>query len=157
MDYRSMFDKQHIGAWDLADKDGKPRDVTLTIEKVHAGTVGHGAKASKKPVIAFKGTKKTLACNVTNATAIAGMYGNNTTKWIGKRVTLYPTTTTFGRETVDCVRVRTRQPGANIQAEELGEGRPVDPEMREKQNRARDESDHDPSLGEVPPDQEPPL
>lgn len=156
MDYRAMFDKQHLGAWDLADREtGKPRDVTLTIEKVHAGTVGHGQKASKKPVISFRGTKKTLACNVTNAAAIAGMYGNNTTKWIGQKITLYPTTTTFGRETVDCVRVRTRAPAKNAASEELGEGNPVDPEMREKQNRARD--DFDPESGEVPADQEPPA
>lgn len=106
-DYRTFFDKEHLGAWDLAG-----RDIVVEIAAVKAGTVGHGNKASKKPILAFKGKSKTMTCNITNASVIAQLYGNDTRKWVGKRITIYPTKTTFGRQTVDCIRVREKAPPA---------------------------------------------
>lgn len=128
-DYRTMFDKDFIGAWDL---DGKER--VLTIASVEAGKVGHGNKASKKPIIRFKGAKKAFAVNVTNARAIAGMYGNDTRAWVGKPIAIYPTMADFGGKQVDAVRVRPTPPRGPAQAR-LDE-RPVDPEMRARQNEA---------------------
>lgn len=107
-DYRTMFDKEHLGAWDL-----QGRDVTVTIADVKAGQlVGEGGKKAKKPIIRFEGKEKTFACNVTNAKAIAGMYGNDTTKWVGQRITLFPTVTQFGGEQKECIRVRPSKPSA---------------------------------------------
>lgn len=102
-DVRKMFDKAYIYAYDL-----EGRDVTVTIERVTGGTlVGTGGKSNKKPILFFKGTEKGLALNVTNARVIAGLYGGfESDKWIGKRITLYPTTTTFGSQTVECIRIR---------------------------------------------------
>jgi hypothetical protein len=103
-DFRKLYDKEYLYAFDLG---GKP--ATLTIEKVIRGTlVGEGGKSNKKPVIYFKEgkEKKGLACNITNGRAIASMYGVNIEDWIGKRITIYPTTTTFGPKTVECIRVR---------------------------------------------------
>ena len=101
-DWRGMFDRDHIGAWDL---DG--RDVTVTIESVKATVLtAQGGKSNKKPVIHFKGKEKGFVCNKTNAKAIAAMYGNDTSKWVGQRITIYPTTTSFGNETKECIRVR---------------------------------------------------
>ncbi len=102
-----MFDKQYIGAWDLADGQGRPRDVTVEIEKVVAGElVSEGNKKTRKPILHLVGKEKRFAANVTNSRVIAGMYGNDTRQWVGKLITLYPTTTKFGRDTVDCIRVR---------------------------------------------------
>src|SRR5262245_22649845 len=100
--FRSMLDAEHMGAWDL---DG---DRIVTITKVDPGTVGgqKGRKKEKKAILHFREFPRPMVCNVTNAKAIAGMYGVHVEKWIGKRITLYPTTTTFGSETVDCIRVR---------------------------------------------------
>lgn len=139
MDYRTMFDKQHLGAWDLVDrKTGKPRDFTLTISKVVAGTLQKPgtSKKNRKPLISFEGATKTLACNATNAATIAGMYGNDTRAWVGKRITLYPTTTKFGGDVVDCIRIRPVVPGSGVKTDEELEGREPDPEMRERQNAA---------------------
>lgn len=106
-DYRSMFDRDYIGAWDL------PRDAVVTISKVEAATlVAQGNKKAKKPVLYFEGKEKGLACNKTNAKTIAAMYGNDTAKWIGKRITIYATKTMFGSEQVDCIRVRPSIPRA---------------------------------------------
>jgi hypothetical protein len=108
-DVRTMYDKEYLYAYDL-----KGRDVTLTIERVTQGKLtGTGGKSSKKPVVYFReGTeKKGLALNITNARTIAGMYGGfEVEKWIGKRITLFPTTTTFGSNTVECIRIRPNIP-----------------------------------------------
>lgn len=130
-DYRSMFDREYLGVWDL-----QGRDVTVTIAKVAGVTlVAQGNRKSKKPVVWFERTEKALALNKTNAKTIAAMYGNDTETWVGKRITLYPTTTTFGSETVEAIRVRPRIPEPKAKPEGI-ESQPVDPEVRAKQNAA---------------------
>lgn len=91
----------------LAAVEFKGRDVTLTIKAVNMEDlvmVGGGKK--RKPVLSFNGTKKKLVLNVTNASAIASMYGAEAKAWVGKKVTFYPTKAKFGRNTVDAIRVR---------------------------------------------------
>lgn len=143
MDYRGMFDRDFIGAWDL-----QGRDVTVTISKVVAATLtAQGGRKSKKPVVFMDGTEKGFALNKTNAKCIASMYGNNTDNWIGKRVTLYPTQVGFGNETVDAIRVRPTVPkgkGQGIKSQ------PVDPAMRARQDHAAGRLN-----GEPPPLAEP--
>ena len=108
-DYRTMYDKEFVYAYDL---DGK--DVTLTIERVAVGElVGTSGKKAKKPVVYFRGTPKGLALCVTNGKTIATLYGNKTEEWIGKRITIYPTKTTFGGAEVECIRVRPVVPKGN--------------------------------------------
>lgn len=111
MDVRTLYDKEFLYAYDLQGKD-----VTVTIAKVTGGTlVGTSGKKNKKPVLHFQGKEKGLACNITNARTIASLYGSfKSEDWIGKRITLYPTTTTFGAQTgLECIRVRPKKPGAN--------------------------------------------
>ena len=104
-DYRAMFDRDYIGAWDL------PGDVVVTISAVEAGSIkGDKGRTSRKPIIRFKGKEKALLGNKTNCKIIARLYGTDTDKWIGKDVTLFPTTTEMGGETVDCIRVRPTAP-----------------------------------------------
>lgn len=107
MHYKKMFDdKEHLYAFDL---DG--RDVTVEIEDVRAGEVtGDKGKKSKKPVIKFVGKEKKLAINKTNGKIIASLYGKDTDDWIGQLITIFPTTTEFGGDTVDCIRVRPQRP-----------------------------------------------
>jgi len=105
-DYRSMFDRDYVGAWDLGGKDH-----VVQIARVKAGELtAQGGRKSKKPIIWFEGREKGLVLNKTNAKAIAGLYGNDTEQWIGKRITIYPTTTHMGSEVVDCIRVRPTAP-----------------------------------------------
>ena len=107
-DYRSLYDKDFIGAWDLKEKD-----VTVTITKVIGGSlVGQGGRKSKKPVIYMKGTEKGFAVNSTNGKTIAAMYGTHVEEWIGKRIALYKSTTRNpnGEGEVECIRVRPQIP-----------------------------------------------
>lgn len=114
--WKSMMDRDYLFAFDLQGKD-----CTVTIAKVTGGEIkGTGGKKSKKPLCYFRESKdqRPLGLNATNCKAIAAMYGNDTAGWIGKRITIYPTTTSFGSETVDCIRVR---PGVPTGKEKSGE------------------------------------
>jgi hypothetical protein len=101
MHYKKLFTKDTIGAWDLE------KDATVEIEKVVSEelTFAKGEK-EQKPCVYFVGAKKKLVLNITNAAIIAEQHGEDVDKWPGKKITLYATKTKFGRETVDCVRVR---------------------------------------------------
>lgn len=102
-DYRTLFDEKWIKAWDLGG-----RQITVVIERVKAGVLEDPKrkKTDRKPIVFFRGAKKPLALNKTNAKTIASLYGNDTEKWVGKPITIYPTRTTFGSEEVDCIRVK---------------------------------------------------
>jgi hypothetical protein len=102
-----MYDREFIGTWDLLG-----RDVTVVIAKVEPRKLKSQRGEDKKPIIFFEGKEKAFVCNKTNGKTIAGMYGPDTTKWIGRPITLYPTTTTAGAEVVDCIRVRPAIPAA---------------------------------------------
>ena len=104
--WKSMMDRDFIFAFDL-----NGRDVTVEISRVEAGSLtGQGGRKAKKPVVYFAGKEKGLALNATNCKTIASLYGNYTEKWIGKSITLYPTTTQMGGETMECIRIRPAVP-----------------------------------------------
>ena len=108
MDYRAMFDRDYIGSWDLPE-GGK--DVVVTISKVIAGELtGPGGRKAKKPVLYFEGKEKGMALNKTNGKTIAALYGPKVEEWTGKRIAIYATETSFGGETVPCIRVRPKTP-----------------------------------------------
>lgn len=120
-DYRTMFDSKWVKAWDLG---GKER--TLVIEKVEQGVVEDPRKKTRDrlPVLWFKGAKKPFGCNKTNAATIKAMYGKMTEDWVGKSVTLYPTTCQVGPDPqVDCIRIKPGVP--KHKGEEMPEPPPV--------------------------------
>lgn len=122
--WRSMMDRDFLYAFDL-----QGRDVNVTIEKVTGGKVGHGKKSSRKPLMYFRGSKdnRPLALNATNCKTIAQLYGNDTAEWTGKRITLYPGTTQFAGEEVECIRVRPRVPGQSATDGQLATLAPIEP------------------------------
>ncbi len=108
------FPSDYIGAADL-----KGKDVTLTIGPMDFQELMLvGGKKQRKivlefadpPATYFSKQPKKLVLNKTNGKTIAAIYGGEIRAWTGKRITLYPTKTKCGRETVDCVRVRERAP-----------------------------------------------
>lgn len=109
-DYRSYFDADFLYAFHL-----QGRDVTVEIEKVTGGKLkDKEGKESRKPFVYFKGKQKPLALNKTNGAAIAAMYGKETNGWVGKLVTLYPTTTNAFGAVHDCVRIRPAKPKGGV-------------------------------------------
>ncbi len=109
-DYRTMFDSEYLGAWDLVDEDGRPVDIHVTIARVEPKKVKGPRGESLKPVISFQGVAKALLANKTNSKTIATMYGTKTEAWSGKRVTLYATRTNSPDGEVECIRIRPTAP-----------------------------------------------
>lgn len=133
-DIMSFFDSRFLQSFDLADRDGKPKEYTLAIEKVTGGELTTvGGQVSRKPVLHLKGAKKALALNKTNARTVADLYGRDVSRWVGRLVTLYPTTTKFGRDNaVPCIRIRPKIP-------QLGQGQQVpdrEPDKAELERKA---------------------
>ena len=135
--WRSLIERDSIGAWDLVGKDGKPRDFTLEITGVRGVKVKskENPKGKGKPVLSFKGADKYLIAGAVNCQTIAGLYGDDVDAWVGRSITLYATTTDVGpKHGVPCVRVRPVKPAGKADAELPSQ--PVDPEMRSKQDSA---------------------
>lgn len=66
---------------------------------------------SEKIVLNFNGAKKGLILNVTNAHRIVANLGTDEMdEWIGKGITIYPTTTEFNGKQVPCIRVKEELP-----------------------------------------------
>jgi len=106
-DWRQGFDRNYIAACDLDS-----RDVTVTIKDVRACKLRSAQGEDKRPVASLQESDRCFVLNKTNCETISGLYGDKIKGWIGKRITLYPTTTQVARKTVDCIRVRNRVPPA---------------------------------------------
>jgi hypothetical protein len=74
-------------------------------------------QTKRKAVVSFRNGPKPLVLNRTNEGMIARLHGTDAKLWAGKMIAIYRTTTKFGRETVDCIRVAETvpQPRANQQ------------------------------------------
>lgn len=118
-DFRTMYDRNYLYAFDL-----QGRDVTVTVKEVRAAKVKDTeGKEQKKPIVFFKESHddRGLVLCKTNGKTIAALYGNLTETWIGKRITLFPTTTAAFGQTVECIRVRPKEPQKGKAAGEFAE------------------------------------
>ena len=97
------FDSNLFKATDLGKEDR-----VMTITSAEMEEIGRGKDMETKIVLEFKGQKKKLALNKTNAKSIAKLHGDDTDDWVGKKITLYATETEFNGDTVACIRVRTK-------------------------------------------------
>ena len=114
-----MFPGDYLSAVEF-----KGKDVTLTVAAVSKESLqlADGGKKDKM-VIRFERTPKKLVCNKTNADSIAQVYGSEAEKWVGKRVTFYPTRCLAFGDMVECIRVRENEPAARSQQN----GKPDEP------------------------------
>lgn len=124
MHYKLMFPKQYLAAHELQGKD-----VTLTICDLGTESMKSDKGEEEKWCLYFKEMEernrrdkkkinKRLVLNVTNANVIAGLYGNETKEWVGKRITLYATQCQAFGKTADCIRIRDRKPKADAKSNE---------------------------------------
>jgi hypothetical protein len=105
-DYRLMYDSEYLYAYHLGGKA-----VNVTISRVTVcELIGEKGRKAKKPLVHFADKNLPLAINRTNGKAIAALYGTDTAKWIGKAITIYPTTTEMGGKVCDCIRVKPQAP-----------------------------------------------
>lgn len=93
-------------------KDGKYAEFKLTIKAVHPPNTieTKGGKLADKPVMEFKESKKKLGLCKTNVRILCGNFGQemDTTKWVGRTVTVYASCldSVGRRKNVPAVRIR---------------------------------------------------
>ena len=120
MKVSEVYKTDYVAAGDL---DGK--DVTLTVKAIHGPNKlkREDGKLIDKPVAEFAETPKKLVIGKTNARLIRMTHGNEMDGWVGRKITLYPTTTEMAKAaaeqagciilaergkmvTVPCIRIR---------------------------------------------------
>ncbi len=149
-DYRAYFDSSVYRVWHL---NGKER--TYRITKVTRLDSEFRGEMRKQPLLRLEDSKGNavslpLALNKTNAKTVAGLYGNRPASWVGKLITIYPTTTDVGGRTEDCIRIRNEDPSKRARK---GNGKaapalPPSPEPVSNGREPGDDADHD---SEPPP------
>lgn len=107
--WKRLINPDYIGAYMVAE------DTVVKIEKVTRQLVkGEGGKSEECTVAHLAGTKPFIL-NRTNSKMIAKLYGSPYIEdWVGKTITLYPTTTKVAGETVECLRIRPTKPTAKV-------------------------------------------
>jgi hypothetical protein len=84
----------------------KGQKVTVTITEIEGeDLIGENNKAKSEWIVRIKERPLQLVLNKTNAFCLYRMFGGDPHSWLGKRITIFPTTTKFGRNTVDAIRV----------------------------------------------------
>jgi hypothetical protein len=96
VDWDELYPGRFLKAADL-----KGKKVTLKISGVKLEELIGDKGPQVKGLISFDRTEKQLALNKTNGICLKDMFGKKVQEWIGKRVTLFPTT--YNDD--DCIRV----------------------------------------------------
>jgi hypothetical protein len=117
--WKKLINPDYLGAYSLEAGN----DMILTISAVKREMItGTGGKKEECPVCHWKENQKPMILNVTNMKTIAKMYGPYIENWAGKRVQIYASTTKFGGDTVECLRIRKDPPeDVKIACEECGQ------------------------------------
>ena len=117
--YKRLINPDYLGAYSL--DPGK--DMVLTIKTVKREVItGAGGKKEECPVCHWAENEKPMVLNMTNMKTIAKMYGPYIEHWTGKRVQIYASTTKFGGDTVECLRIRKDPPeDVSVACEECGQ------------------------------------
>ena len=102
-----VFPSKYLQAADLG---GKP--INVTIERAPLETLKNKNGEDVKTVLYFRGAKKALPLNRTNWDAVADVTGEDDSEnWPGYQIQLYPTTTPFGADVVNCIRIHAPEQG----------------------------------------------
>jgi len=91
---------------EAADLEGKEK--TFTIKS--SGFEEVGAEKETCGVITFEEFPRGMVVNRTKLKAIRAMHGDETDDWVGKQITLFPSTTPYKGRTVPCMMVKEETP-----------------------------------------------
>lgn len=117
--WKTMVNYDYLGAYSL---DGIAKEVTLTIASVKRQLVkGEGGMTDNCIVATFEEKNvggivvKPMILNKTNCKKIEKIYNTgDVDQWIGKRITVFATTTNVGRDTKPCLRIKEEIPPAPV-------------------------------------------
>jgi DNA-directed RNA polymerase subunit RPC12/RpoP len=118
--WKESLPGDYLGAYAL-----NGQDMVVTVQSAGPEIItGANGKKEECLVIHFRENILNMVCNRTNAKMISKVTGSSYVEdWVGKKITLYPTTTKFGGEVVECIRVRPTAPkqAAPIMCEKCGQ------------------------------------
>lgn len=97
MNVNDVFPSKYLKAADLNN-----REVQVTI----SGVEMEDLNGEQKAIVYFQNKQKGVVLNKTNATNIAGAYGDDTDSWIGQPVVLFSVWTDFQGKSVQAIRIR---------------------------------------------------
>ena len=101
--WKQLLNPDYLGAYSLEPGTDKILTIKSIVREMITGT---GGKKEECPVCHWHEQEKPMILNATNLKTIAKMYGSDYDQWMGKRVQIYATTTKFGSDTVECLRIR---------------------------------------------------
>jgi len=111
MNMNELYPSKYLKAEDI---DG---EVVATIVGLKLETMKNAeGKEDQKPVLYFRGIDKGFVLNKTNGTRIAGMHGDESDNWVGKKITLHQESVTAFGETQWAIRVKPTPPPAKATA-----------------------------------------
>ena len=102
-----MNTDDYYGGKYLKCSDLQGRSVTAKIARVAAEEMGQ--KKDRKLVVYLAGSKgdeKGVVLNKTRLKPIVTAYGKETEDWVGQKITLFPSQTTFQGDIVDCIGIK---------------------------------------------------
>jgi hypothetical protein len=98
----------------LAASDLNGADMTVTLGNVEM--VEFQDEPAPRPVLMFAGDVKPMRLNQVNAATIVGLtHTKEMNEWVGRQITLFPTTCLFRGEIKACIRVRANPPNGQPQ------------------------------------------
>jgi len=121
-----VYPSKYLAADSDVPEEGQ---LIVTFDRVEVETLGQGADAEDKPVAYFRETKKGLVINKTNWIQFAKILdSDDSDDWIGRKVALFSTDVSFGKEMKRGIRVSSKLPkgAAPRQPEPAAVGAPAD-------------------------------
>lgn len=111
MHWKNLANYDFLGTYSL---EGIAPEITLTIKEIKKELVTATGGAKEDCIVAYfvedtvsNVTVKPMVLNKTNCKIIEKLYNTGDIEsWIGKKITVYPTTTRFARDIVPCLRIR---------------------------------------------------
>lgn len=100
--WKKLVNPDYIGAYALGGLD-----LTVEIEKVQREMVTGDAGKKEECTVAYLKGQKPFILNRTNQKTITKLYSTPYIEdWVGKKITLFPTTTRVAGEITECLRIR---------------------------------------------------
>ena len=101
--WKKLINPNYIGVYSL--KNGE--DLNVTIEKVVREQVVSTGGKKKECTVAYLIGQKPLILNRTNSKTITKLFNSPYIEdWVGKKITLFSSTTKLAGEIVECLRIR---------------------------------------------------
>lgn len=101
--WKQLVNPDYIGAYALPNGE----DLTVTIKSVAREVVTMAGGKKEECTVVQLVNNKPFIINSTNSKSIHRLYGPYIEEWAGKQITLFASTTKFGGELVECLRIRT--------------------------------------------------